>query len=595
MNVKMMLSISLGLLSLCLSAHADLLYATYPPPRDLSSDESLVARAWKNLTQTLDAYLKDDRSKSTSEVLLGTENLTFSASLFSLHDPAATALQYHYTAPNIANAPNGTHEVDGDSIYKIASVSKLITAFAGQLKLSNEDWNRPLSDILPELIKPNRTDIVYDVQWDKITPLALASHLAGIPPVGLPQNDLLLQSLIAGKSTIFGLPPLNLTVLGPCALSTEPLCSPGEFIASESIQPPISEPFSFPTYSDATFFLLGLVIEKITGATIQDVYNDAIFKPLEMTLSNGSVPTGEAFSSHAVVSSIEFELDGSFTIPSGSLYSTVNDLSKLGVGILNSTLLAPEKTRKWLKPVTHTASLTYSIGAPWEIIRYIHPTGKITEIYGKLGDSGSYGGYLAVIPDYDAGIAFLNTAGPDYVARGGFANVLLDQITQNILPALEAEAAAEAKKNYVGTYTSVDKNLNSSVTVSFNESTVPGASDSLSLSSWISNGTDVLPAAVTVIGTLVPRLLPTIFNQKHGAGRIAFYASGQNQSNSYLGSPFAAGPHTGFYKTNFDFAVTGQNLWGGALLNEFVFDMDGEGKAAAVTSSAARVRLERQA
>lgn len=50
-----------------------------------------------------------------------------------------------------------------------------------------------------------------------------------------------------------------------------------------------------------------------------------------------------------------------------------------------------------------------SIGAPWEIVRYVNPeTGKVTDIYTKLGDSGAYGGQVAIIPDYGCGWTFLN-------------------------------------------------------------------------------------------------------------------------------------------------------------------------------------------
>ena len=79
------------------------------------------------------------------------ENVTFSLGLFSIHDPAAAELQYHYASPEVVKAPNGTHKVDGDSIYRIASVSKLFTVYAGMIELSSEDWNRPITDFIPEL------------------------------------------------------------------------------------------------------------------------------------------------------------------------------------------------------------------------------------------------------------------------------------------------------------------------------------------------------------------------------------------------------------------------------------------------------------
>lgn len=79
------------------------------------------------------------------------EDVTFSLGLFSIHDRAAAELQYHYASPEVVKAPNGTHKVDGDSIYRIASVSKLFTVYAGMIELSSEDWNRPITEFIPEL------------------------------------------------------------------------------------------------------------------------------------------------------------------------------------------------------------------------------------------------------------------------------------------------------------------------------------------------------------------------------------------------------------------------------------------------------------
>ena len=104
-------------LSLCASpAFGDFLGPRYIPPVDLTSSESVVAAAWKNVTSTIGKVLEGN----------GTEGLgdtTFSIGMFSLRDPSASKLQFHHTSAEIA-ASNGTHKVDADSIYKVASISK---------------------------------------------------------------------------------------------------------------------------------------------------------------------------------------------------------------------------------------------------------------------------------------------------------------------------------------------------------------------------------------------------------------------------------------------------------------------------------------
>ncbi len=236
-----------------------------------------------------------------------------------------------------------------------------------------------------------------------------------------------------------------------------------------------------------------------------------------------------------------------------------------------------------MKPSTHTASLTASVGAPWEIYRYIHPdTQKVTDLYTKSGDSGNYGectgitsnvrqenvrltlgctgGNLVLIPDYGVGFSLLDGYQGvnvlDSSIRSTVQNTALDLITNAILPALEAQAAAEAKRNFVGIYKSNDPELVSTVEISFNNSnatTVPHSG--ITLERWISNGTDVLAAYFA--GTR-PRLLPAIPIGVDGGlvqGQVAFQATANSQATTYL-DPQAVkagviGPFTG-QNVNFD-------------------------------------------
>jgi CubicO group peptidase (beta-lactamase class C family) len=343
----------LPLLPICItSTLAEFLVGSYPPPLDLSSDESIVPASWKNFTAKFDAYLKENQT-AASESLSGVENVTFSVGLFSLHDPAAANLQYHYTSPEIANAVNGTDRVDGDSIYRMASVTKLFTVFAGMLELTDKEWNRPLTEVFPELAEyalehPGEQDPVYTIQWDKVTPWAFANHLAGFPAGGLPGLDLLSQVAFAGDIdrlvTAFGFPPADLNKLGPCWNIVDPLsCAPEDFIKEASSLSPSFLPWASPAYTNPGMMMLGLAISKITGKSMETIYHESIFQPLGMTSSKSTPPTSEAEVARSVVvgdPGVWF-LPGGITTPAGGLLSTINDLSKYGVSILNSTLFLP--------------------------------------------------------------------------------------------------------------------------------------------------------------------------------------------------------------------------------------------------------------
>jgi len=339
--------------------------------------------------------------------------------------------------------------------------------------------------------------------------------------------------------------------------------------------------------------ILGRVVARVTGKEYDQPYNDTVFAPLGMESSFVNGPLEPPLLNRSVVAgplegSWNFPTNG-YALPSGCILSTVNDLNKLGIAILNNTLLTPETTRLWMKPHSHTASLSYSIGAPWEIVRYTNPaTGKVTDIYGKLGDSGAYGGALAVIPEYGAGISFLNAfyepAGAPQT-RGQLALEMINVIVETVVPALEAQAAKQATAGYVGVYAAIDPAANTTLVVA--PAPVNGTSG-LRIQSWISNGTDML---ATFFSDVTPRLLPSIPKQTPAgtSGEVVFQASIRTEASSYAAA--GSGPFSGFYSTNFDWATYDGQRYGGEGLSTFRFEISGGECAVAVTNAAARMRM----
>jgi hypothetical protein len=143
------------------------------------------------------------------------------------------------------------------------------------------------------------------------------------------------------------------------------------------------------------------------------------------------------------------------------MYSSTNDLLVLGRAILKTTLLSPAQTRRWMKPVTHTSSITASVGAPWEIFRVPTKRGVI-DLYTKRGDLGVYAGIIVLCPDYDIGFTILSAAARESIADAS-VTVLADIITQTFLPAVEAAAKDNAASTFAGTYKATNA-INSSIT-----------------------------------------------------------------------------------------------------------------------------------
>lgn len=590
---------------ICLpAAFADLLGPSYPPPRDLSSSHSRVAASWKNLTAQLNIVLTDSHVNKTSGVF-ALKNLTFSAGLFSTLDPKAKDLQFHHTASEVANSKFGVRKVDGNSIYKVASVSKLFTVLAGLVELKPHDWDLPLTDIFPFLAdrvhkQHDKLRLAYDVQWNKVTLKSLAGQMSGIPHGATEeflQTFLLYKYLERSDNpaltdpNFYGLPPLNesdLTLWPSCLGEQTQGCNAVSWDAAYAPRPPVYLPWTSPEYANGGYIFLGLAISNLTGKTMDQWYNDSIFEPLGLK-STYSSPPDNSTRSHSVTSEgldEQFVPDGGTTNPSGGLFSTTNDLSKLGVALLNSTLLPSEKTREWMKPVTHTSSLRYSVGSPWEIHRFVHAgSGIVTDLYTKLGDSGFYGGIVVVIPDFNAGFTLLSAS--TQPSRSSEALLAIDLIVDAILPALMEQAAAEAAQKFAGTYKAED--LNSSLTLTVVPPTHPAPG--LNITSWISNGTDITDLVSTLLGGVGSRLVPSIVSEK-ATGELAFRAYTATQSRG-PGVGSSSSLFSSFYDLN-DWTMLDQLTWGGIATSLFVFGVEENGTVNSVTPGAYRVKMARK-
>ncbi|KAL7949795.1 beta-lactamase/transpeptidase-like protein [Trichoderma barbatum] len=578
---------------------ADTLGPSYPTPKDFTSRHSLVTAGFNNLTSTLDVYLKGGRWKTLPQPLADIVNVTFSFGLFSLHDPVATKLQYHYTSPEIANAPNGTHKVDADTIYRVASVTKVLTVLTGLLELNGSDWDRPLTDILPPLAKfAKKNDPIYTVEWDKVTLNALAAQIAGVPRDGFPDtNDLAFEAIIQSLAGVpldpdpvkLGLPPIsrnNTLVFSPCFFSNASTCPPVPYVESSEARAPSFLPYTTPGYTNNGFSLLGLAIENITGKSFEKMFNEDIFEPLNMASSSAVTPPKSEWHRSVIPGDISnFEIESGVYITSGAVLSTINDMAKLGIGILNASLLPSDQTRRWMKPFSHTADLKQSVGRPWEIHRYTHPSGVITDLYTKSGDSGAYSAYFVLLPDYDAGFTILSSS--SHPTRFLTLSALMDIIVDSLVSSLAAQAAAEAKHHFAGFYYSEDCTLNSSLTLTVNQSAA--AAPGLVISSWISNSTDVLKSLSPSTGPGPWRLLPSISDVAHGKMAFRFVTDLDTPriSPATENSLFAHFPLT-------DWVSVDSTAYGGIATTLFVFDVAKDGSVEAVSPSTLLVKLTKE-
>jgi CubicO group peptidase (beta-lactamase class C family) len=124
----------------------------------------------------------------------------------------------------------------------------------------------------------------------------------------------------------------------------------------------ISQPLAFEpgkgfSYNNSGYFLAGLIIEKVTGKTYEQVVREQVFGPLEMNQSGFdylSLPeetkaTGYQFLDATVQKPYPF-YDSTVGYSAGSIYSTTSDMLKWANAIANKQLLSSASWQAALKP-----------------------------------------------------------------------------------------------------------------------------------------------------------------------------------------------------------------------------------------------------
>jgi D-alanyl-D-alanine carboxypeptidase len=187
----------------------------------------------------------------------------------------------------------------------------------------------------------------------------------------------------------------------------ERVWTPRELVDVGFKHPPHFVPGKGWNYSNTNAVLLGMIVEKVTGKKIQEVFGERIFTPLRLRHTvwptTGEMPRPY---SHGYT---EQTLDGkradatdrnpSWAFSAGQLISTLADLKIWAKALATGTLLSPEMQRERLTWVTlppNTPTRHYGLG--------------IGEDNGWLGHTGELPGYNTAVyylPEKDATLLVL--------------------------------------------------------------------------------------------------------------------------------------------------------------------------------------------
>lgn len=138
--------------------------AVLPPPTAPSISKDVQA-AIQNLASSLDKQFKP--TLKASGVSIGVKSTHEHGLLFN----------YHYTPPVLSGI--GTDTIDEHTIFRVGSVSKLVTALAA-LQSSQVDMDASVLKYFPELGNNTSPEPIVAVQWENVTVRSLASHLSGL-------------------------------------------------------------------------------------------------------------------------------------------------------------------------------------------------------------------------------------------------------------------------------------------------------------------------------------------------------------------------------------------------------------------------------
>lgn len=427
---------------------------------------------------------------------------------------------HHATAPEM----NETFppSLDDGTIFRIGSVSKLLTVYAILTHTGSlEVFDHPVTQYLPELAGNRDRDPLNRIVYEEITIGALASHQGGTGTISIAD--------------------------GACTAYQN--CDPDAFLERMRDQKPAHQPpFASSLYSDGAYGILGLAFQRMTNQSFSDALTSTLIEPLNLTSLSASLPNASTNTSSSQINAITIPgaasllsawgLDNPITAPSGGIYASTSDMRKLGLSIMHHDLLSPVETRRWMKPLAHTSSLTVSIGAPWEIYRLTLPQSsaspsgenqtsggtsignsryRISDLYTKAGGQPGYTSVFMLSPDHQLGIT-VQVAG---------ASAGLDRWTLRAVAAETFVAAAEragrevAARTVAGTFVE-EGNDNNNLTLAVEDGR-PG----IGIEDWSVNGTDVKSSLVGLLfelaeGTeVVARLYPTgLVERTEDGGRV---------------------------------------------------------------------------
>jgi CubicO group peptidase (beta-lactamase class C family) len=313
-------------------------------------------------------------------------------------------LQKGYGSANMEwNIPN-----QPDTKFRLGSISKQFTALL-IVKLAEESKIKldvPITTYLPDY--PKETG-------DKITIHNLLTHTSGIPNYTNAPNF------------------MNEKARNPY--------SPADFVKTFSNLPLEFKPGEKFAYCNSGYFLLGYIIEKITGKTYEQYLQETIFTPLKMVNSGydhsdvilKNRAAGYEKQGKKIVNSSY--IDMSIPYAAGSLYSTVEDLYLWDQALYTNKLLSEKSMESLFKPYIAQGDEAYGYG--WFLRDVTNGTKGKVKVIEHGGGINGFNTNISRVPSDKILIVLLNNTG----------RTVLGEMTESIRNILYNQSFNQPKKS----------------------------------------------------------------------------------------------------------------------------------------------------
>ncbi|MCB0382771.1 MAG: beta-lactamase family protein [Psychroserpens sp.] len=280
------------------------------------------------------------------------------------------------------------------SPFYTASVTKMLTATAigilkDQKKLNFED---SIAQYLPDSLMSNLHVLDGKEYSNDLTIAHLLQHTSGLP-------DYFTDTTIDGSPNI----------INQLLIDTSKSWSAQEMVefAKQKMKPHFA-PGKGYHYTDTEYVLLALIVEHVSGLSLDKFFKQYMFQPLKMNSSYINLKSSAIDNSHDIAKfyASEYELSSLKSLSAdwggGGLVSTTHDLIRF-LKAFNEDLIVTKETRLEMQNwVNETKGMEYGFG-----IRKVS-IDKLTETESDLqliGHSGSTASFLWYCPQLDVYIS----------------------------------------------------------------------------------------------------------------------------------------------------------------------------------------------